>query len=72
MKDMQENADEDGINIEHDVTMSRSRAPYELTTVTRVVTPPKEGSSDEYFTYITNRTLSKHSARKIAEAYERR
>ena len=71
-KKMWENADEDGINIEHDVTMSRSRAPYESTTVTRVVTPPKEGSGDEYFTYITNRTLTKRSAQRIAKAYERR
>jgi len=71
-KKMWENADEDGINIEHDVTMSRSRAPYESTTVTRVVTPPKEGSGDEYFTYITNRTLTKQSAQRIAKSYERR
>ena len=71
-KKMWENVDEDGINIEHDVTMSRSRAPYESTTVTRVVTPPKEGSGDEYFTYITNRTLTKRSAQRIAKSYERR
>jgi hypothetical protein len=71
-KKMWENADEDGINIEHDVTTSRSRAPYESTTVTRVVTPPKKGSDDEYFTYITNRTLTRRSAQRIAKAYERR
>lgn len=63
---------EDGVNVEHDVEMSRSRPPYESVTVTRVVVAAKESSNDEYMAFITNWEVTERQAARLAETYVRR
>ncbi|MDG5821816.1 transposase [Natronococcus sp. A-GB7] len=62
----------DGVNVEHGVTMSRSRPPYESVTITRLVLPARERVDYEYITFITNRELTRRQARRIGKSYERR
>jgi IS4 transposase len=63
---------EGGVNVEHNVTMSRSRPPYESVTVTRFVVPANENVDYEYITFITNRELTRRQAQRVARSYERR
>jgi len=70
-KSMWEEA-EDGVNVEHDVEMSRSRPPYESVTVTRIVVPAKESSDDEYMAFITNWRVTRKQARRLGRSYVRR
>lgn len=70
-KSMWENA-ENGVNVEHDVEMSRSRPPYESVRVTRIVVKAKESAKDEYMAFIMNWRVTKRQAKRLAGSYERR
>jgi IS4 transposase len=61
-----------GVNVERNVEMSRSYAPYESVVVTRFVVPAGDDVDDEYVAFITNRELTRWQARRVGATYKRR
>jgi len=63
---------ENGVNVEQDVEMSRSYAPYESVVITRFVVPADDDVDDEFVAFITNRELTRWQARRVGATYKRR
>lgn len=60
------------VNVERNVEMSRSYAPYESVVITRFVVPAGDDVDDEYVAFITNRELTRWQARRVGATYKRR